>query len=33
MPHGFVSMVAVLPTARKAVDDAGAFLRKRFAAV
>ena len=31
MPHGFVSSVAVIPTARKAVDDAAAWLRQRFA--
>lgn len=33
MPHGFVSMVAILPTARKAVDDASAFLRRYAEAV
>jgi len=31
MPHGFVSMVAIVPAARKAVDEAGAWLRQRFA--
>lgn len=32
MPHGFVSMVAIVPTARRAVEDAGAWLRERFQA-
>ena len=32
MPHGFVSMASVLPTARQAVSDAGAWLRRIFEA-
>jgi acetyl esterase len=31
MPHGFVSMVAILPTARQAIDDASDWLKKQFA--
>ncbi|MCP5165361.1 MAG: alpha/beta hydrolase [Pseudomonadales bacterium] len=31
MPHGFVSMVSIVPVARQAVRDAGTWLRGRFA--
>ncbi|MCB1853610.1 MAG: alpha/beta hydrolase [Halieaceae bacterium] len=31
MPHGFVSMVSVVPAARQAVSDAGTWLCGRFA--